>query len=329
MQPFEQHAPIPDLEQVGVPIISEIKEGPADIIPGVLPRSGQLVIAGETDVGKSLVALEICSALTSDRPLWTELEPTLKARRIIYILGEHYNEVIMRLWALTGLPMSDQVWLIGPEQLGYDKWLVAQGKPNPIAINKLTKWAEGADLVVFDPLSAFVTGIDSENDNIQMRLVLDTMSLITQSVGASCLVLAHQGKPIIGRDGMESSRKSYAIRGASAIEDAATNIFYMDRAKGIEAAAETRDSKIFILKKRKYKGTAPDEYRLVRDTNNLTHILLGNRPYVEVKKMETQAKFTRIKMVFPDMPVSDVVKLLASIDQVTERTIYNHLGYKT
>ena len=91
---------IPSLEEVAVQITADIPEADPDIIPGLLPKAGQLVIAGETNVGKSLVALEICSALTTGQPLWGEdkLTPLIRAKRILYVLGEYYNEVIQRLW---------------------------------------------------------------------------------------------------------------------------------------------------------------------------------------------------------------------------------------
>jgi len=324
----EISSPIPNLETIGTPITAPIKEGPVDLIPGLLPRQGQLVIAGQTDIGKSLSALEICSSLTTGKPLWGELEPTTQAKRILYVLGEHYNEVIQRLWQVTKLPMSDQVWLIGPEQVGYDKWLVAQGKPNLSAIAKFKRWAEGCDLIVFDPFSAFVTGIDVENDNVQMRLVLDTMSLIAQSVGASCLVLAHQGKPHIGQDGQEHSRKSYAIRGASAIEDAATNIFYMGRAaKGdSDAADRVSGGNIFTMTRRKYKGNAPSEYRLLRDGVTLTHSLLGNRPFSEVLRIDTESKYVRLMKAVPGLASVDAIKIIASFSNMSEARIKGHLG---
>ena len=324
-----QALPIPPLEAIGTQIIAPVQEGPPDIIPGLLPRKGQLVLAGDTNVGKSLVALEITSSLVTGNNLWNELTPTMQSKKVLYILGEHYNEVIQRLWQHTKLPMTDQVWLLGPEQLGYDKWLVAQGKPNPMAIAKLTKWAEGADLIIFDPLAAFVTGIDAENDNVQMRLVLDTMSLIAQQVGASCIVLAHQGKPMIDRDGKEHSKKSYAIRGASAVEDAATNIFYMNRAEGSSAvAAETKEHKIFTIKCRKYKGNAPEEYKLMRDPSNLTHTLLGNRPFTEVRSMETQAMVSRLQLNFPDLKMTEIVKIVATAERCSEATVWNRLKGK-
>ena len=293
-----------------------------------MPKRGQLVIAGETNTGKTLCALEICSALTTGIPLWGELKPAEIIGRVLYVLGEHYNDVVKGLLRITGLPMSDDVWILGPEQLGVDKWLVQSGRQNPQAIEKFLAWAKGADLIVFDPLSAFLTGSDAENDNIQMRLVLDSMSLIAQTVGASCLVLAHQGKPAIGKDGQEYARTKYAIRGASAIEDAATNIFYMSRAEGVSQVAETRDSQVFSMRKRKYKGDAPDEYRLVRDKHRLIHTLLGNRPYVEVRQIETQSMYARFSIAFPGSKVGDLVKMVSAATTQSESSVRRALEMK-
>lgn len=321
-------SPVPDLEEIGVQITSPVVAGPPDLIPGLLPQHGQLVIAGQTDVGKSLVALEICSALTTEQPLWGSLKPTRRANRILYILGEHYNEVIQRLWAITKLPMSDNVWLLGPEQISYDKWLVAGGRPNLQAIGKFKKWADGADLIVFDPFAAFVSGVDVENDNVQMRLVLDTMSLIAQSTGASCLVLAHQGKPMMDKFGQEHSRKSYAIRGASAIEDAATNIFYMDRFSKQESQAGAKISeniKLFSMIRRKYKGDAPAEYTLMRDAQTLTHSILGARPQSEAFKSDTLSKIVRLQNTYPEMSFGDATKMVATVQGIDERTVRRYI----
>ena len=327
---FESYVPpaiIPSLEEIAVPITGPIAEGEPDIIPGFLPRGGQLVIAGETEVGKTLIALEVCSALTTGLPLWGDerLKPAITANKILYVLGEHYNEVIQRLWRKTQLPMSEHVWLIGPEKLGGDKWLVTNGKTNATAVDKFKRWAEGADLIIFDPLAAFVSGVDVENDNAQMRAVLDTMSLISQSSGAASLILAHQGKPTIDqRTGKEMARKKYAIRGASAIEDAATNIFYMGRAE--KAEEETKDYKVYQLTKRKYKGDAPDEYRLVRDPETLVHAVLDStRPFVEVKKIDTQAKIGRLRMAYPDMKVGDLYRIVSLITGISERSLERYM----
>lgn len=318
--------PYPTIEEIGTRLIDPIKEGPPDIIPGLLPRQGQALIAGETNVGKSLLALEICSSLITGEPLWGELTPTVQAKKILYVLGEHYNEVIQKLWAFTGLPMTDQVWLIGPEQLGYDKWLVTSGKQNPVGIEKLIRLAEGMDLIVFDPLAAFITGAEVENDNAMMRLVLDSMSVVAQKTGASSLILAHLGKPSMGPQGQENVRKSYAIRGASSIEDAATNIFYFSKLDGASGAADTKDSKVYELRCRKFKGIAPESYKLMRNGANLRHTLLGARPFVEVRRIEAQSKLSRLMMAYPDMKIVDVVKMMAAMEGVSEMTIRRYLA---
>lgn len=319
---------IPPLDQIGIKITDPVTEGPPDIIEGLLPKRGQLVIAGETNIGKSLTALEITSSFVTGKPLWGELVPTAKANRVLYVLGEHYDEVIRRLWQKTELPMTDQVFILGPEQLGYDKWLVSSGKPNLMAVNKFIRWAEGCDLIIFDPFSAFMIGGDGiENDNIQARLVLDTMSLIAQSANASCLVLAHQGKPMMDKTGNEHQRKSYAIRGASSIEDAATNIFYLSRATGESAAAGAAGGeKVFELICRKYKGEAPERYRMLRDSARLTHTLLGNRPFIEVQKIATQAKIARLMSALPELSLSETIKIVAATEGTSESTIRRYLS---
>lgn len=293
-----------------------------------MPKAGECVISGETEIGKSLVALEICSSLITGTPLWGELQPTLQAKKILYILAEHYSEIIQGLWKKTNLPMTGDVWLLGPEKLQADKWLVVQGKSNTQGIDKFRKWCQGVDLVVFDPLAAFISGVDSENDNVQMRLVLQTMSDITHEAGASCLVLAHSGKPMIDQFGKPHTKKSYAIRGASAIEDAATNIFYLERAEGTSEAAQKLPggSQVLQLVKRKYKGEAPSEYRLLRDPSTLTHRLLGSRPFSEALRMSRQAQVGKLQASFPDMDIGDVIKAVAVMSDVSTTTVKRDLG---
>jgi hypothetical protein len=102
----------------------------------------------------------------------------------------------------------------------------------------------------------------------------------------------------------------------------------MGRADAASQAAETRDSKVLILRKRKYKGTAPDEYRLVRDNNRLTHTLLGNRPYIEVRQMETQAMYSRFSLAFPDAKIGDLLKMVEASTGQSESSIRRALQMK-
>lgn len=274
----------------------------------------------------SLTAIEMTSALVTGSPLWGQIRPTVRLKRVLYVLGEHYPEVIQRLYQKTLLPLTDEVLILGPEQLGFDKWIVAKGQPNLQAMAKFKKWAAGCDLIVFDPLAAFCTGVDTENDNITMRLVLDTMSLISQGSGASCLVLAHQGKPQMDQFGTEHSRKKYATRGASGIEDAATNIFYLNKADGMDIAQKASGGLMFDLIQRKYKGTSVDRFRLLRDPETLTHTLVTENPYQEVMRIDTQAKIAKLQAANPDFTYRTCLKLVADMEGIPEETLKRRIG---
>jgi RecA-family ATPase len=315
------------LEDIGVQLNSPIKEGPPDLFPGLLPLHGELIVAGETNVGKSLLSLEIISSATTGKPLWGELQPTKQIKKVLYVLAEHYIEVIQRLLVKTKLEMPDSVYILGPEHLKYDKWIVSRGQPNTVALNKFMKWAEGCDLIVWDPFSAFVCGEGVEQDNITMRMTLDNMSLVAQTAGAACLVLAHQGKPTMNPYGQEVKRKSYAIRGASAIEDAATNIFYMDHASaGHEAIEKSSGGKVYELILRKYKGDAPEKYTLLRNMDTLTHHLITGSAFEAQMKWELRNKVQRVQEGNPKWDHFTCIKQVAIQEGKSVETVQRWLG---
>lgn len=312
------------LADVAVPIEAPIPPDPPELVPGLLPAKGQLVITGETDVGKTLVALEMASALLSGQKLWGHL-PTTPARKVLYILGEHYVEVLQRLWQEKAhLPAPpESLYVVSPEKFT-DHFLVAHGERQGTVVEQVQSWCRGFDLVVFDPLSAFIKGADAENDNTQMRLLLDSMTLATHKVGAACLVLAHMGKPSI-IDGKEVRRSNYATRGASGVEDAATNIFYMEKVE------EPKDHDgglgevgIFRLKKRKYKGTAPDYYYMLRDPECLQHTLLPDtrRPHVEARRIMFTQYLGRYQAEHPDITYTHAIEQLARVMGVSRATAF-------
>ena len=119
----------------------------------------------------------------------------------------------------------------------------------------------GSGVVFFDPLGAFASGEDVENDNAQMRAVIDAMGVITAP--GAMVALAHMGKPTYDPKASKFIRRpSYATRGGSAIEDAVTDCFYF-----------AHEGATFRLLQRKYKGDAPSHYLLSRDEETLRHTL--------------------------------------------------------
>lgn len=231
-----------------------------DLIPGLLPSRGHLLITGETEVGKTLIALEIAQSVLTGHKLWGLLTPTRTVEQVLYVLGEHDEEVVKGLWRKTGLMVPPHsLALIGPE---HRHVLVARGLLSHHSQTVLTEWAKGCGLLIFDPLAAFVAGADVENDNVQMRTLINAMATIAKANQAALMILHHMGKP--WRDwqtGQERHRETYASRGGSAIEDAVTACFYMERAGADQ----------YKLIKRKYKGTAPSLYRLTRNPDTFCH----------------------------------------------------------
>ena len=323
-------SPIPRLEDIAVRLIDTPETIEPDIIDGLLPRKGALVIAGETNIGKTLLALEVCSSLSSGEPLWGQLQPRMQAKKILYVLAEHYAGIVQNLWRVTKLPMTDTTFLLAPEHMsklgdGNGQFLVVRGNRNQSAIEALKFWAQGCDLIVFDPLAAMINGVDAENDNLQMRMLLNVITDIAIENGAACIVLAHQGKPMMDQKGQEQRRKSYAIRGASAIEDAATNIFYFGAAGTMEIEGTTL--RAYELTLRKYKGIAPESYSLYRDKTTLVHGLAKTSgPFVTARKADLRAKIQRIQEYHRKFDYDTALSIVAVCEGISVTTAKRWLG---
>ena len=299
------------LESAGVPIEDPVV-APPEVIPGLLPTTGQLLIAGETDVGKSLVALEIASALLSHAPLWGALPVSTGARKALYVLGEHHTSILQGLWAKTGLPAPPRsLWVVGPHEFP-EHHLVTRGIPQVLVSAQLREWAQGCQLVVYDPLASFCRGENIENDNAQMRLLLDTMTGIANDAGAACIVLTHAGKPRRGEDGQPAPREEYRVRGASAIEDAASAVFYME--KGMDG--------FYRLQRRKYKGTQePKTYTLIRDPGTLRHTLVTNLH--DAKRLDFLQRHAYLKS---RMSPTDALRMTMEATRVPRSTADRWIG---
>lgn len=305
------------IEDLAVPITTKIEEHTEFLIDGILPDNDMLGIVGETNVGKSALALEIVSCLSTGAPLWGSIEPNRTLKRILYVLGEHRTKTIIDLARKMKLPMSNNVLVLGPEKLYADKWLVSQGRPQIAAIEKFKTWVDGSELVVWDPMASFLLGQESENDNVQMRLLIEAMNNICMSVGAACLVLGHKGKPTMDQSGAEHRRKSYATRGASGTEDAFTNIFYLNKGEGVNS---------YELIKRKFKGDVPDEFKLLRNPETITHVLADKVSLAEFKRKEYTAKMARLEAYNYQLEYRTRVRLIAAMEALPEQTIWRHLG---
>ena len=314
----------PPLDEVSASIYDDLPAEPPDLIPGVLPSSGTAGIVGETNVGKSLLALEIASSLVTGSPLWGMIEPNKTVSKVVYFLGEHTKRTIQELYHITELPKEGNIRLIGPEDLakGLGKGVVINGILQQKVIDWFSELAKDAGLVIFDPLSAFVQGHDAENDNTIMRTLVGSLSLVGERNGESTLILAHMGKPRIDQNGQAHQRTSYAMRGASAQEDALTHVFYFRRNTMVDQQQAT-----YELTSRKFKGQSDrGKIHLLRDPKTYRHSFLnGDRPVVQAKKINTVNRMAQLAMEHPEWTKTDLVDKIASEQRIGSRTVWNHL----
>jgi RecA-family ATPase len=297
-----------------------------ELIPGILPESGTLGIVGETDTGKSLIALEIASSLLTGEKLWGAITPNRTIKHVVYILGEHTAATLQGLYHRTGLPHSGDFRIVDPSQLHPYKALVIGGVAQPVAIDRMMKLTEGADLIVFDPLAGFGQGEKMENDNSGMRTLMDTLSLIAQKNTSACMVLHHMGKATMGQDGREYKRENYASRGATSIEDSLTHCFYL-RKKTLIAGKDGMEK--YELSVRKFKGVVKnDVFVLERDADTKRNTLINaadKRAGKDSTSREERARFwvqvTNLQERKPKLDWDTCIEMVAAAHGLAMATV--------
>ena len=83
----------------------------------------------------------------------------------------------------------------------------------PGDVGKITKYIKDVqpEVVIYDPLSSMHRA--NENDNIQIRTILDTITHINRETNTAAIVIHHFGKPV---DGVQTK---WRTRGASSMLD--------------------------------------------------------------------------------------------------------------
>jgi len=313
------------IEEIAQSIYAPLPPDSPELIPGLLPQAGTAAIVGETESGKSLIALEMCSSLVTGEPLWGSIIPNKTLDKIVYILGEHTCSTIQGLFHRTRLPHSGNILLIGPEHLHPHKALVIGGNQQKGAMERMLRWTEGASLIVFDPLAGFAQGLNTEQDNSAMRTLIDSMSTIAQLNGAACLILSHMGKPRMDESGAEIRRTSYAMRGASSQEDALTHVFYLRSTRLLKSQRDT-----FELSVRKFKGNpSKDAFRLERDPETKRHSLIPekdeSRPSF-TERMTLGSKVMRLKESKPSYSDDTCIEVVAAVEGIPKETLKRWLS---
>lgn len=186
-----------------------------DLCPGA-----PALLAGYGFSGKTLAAQALAVAVASGSPLWGSLQARQgPARHLDYEQGHRLTaERYQRLSRAAGvelraLPLS--VAVLPRLDLG------GRGVERLLA-----KACEGAALVLVDSLRASAPNHDENSSEI--RSVLDTLGRVSESTGATVLVIHHARKP--SRE--DKGGAQMAIRGSGAIFDACSSVLVFDGVKG-------------------------------------------------------------------------------------------------
>jgi KaiC/GvpD/RAD55 family RecA-like ATPase len=225
------------------------------IANGVLPKGGGLIVAGESGEGKSVLRSEAAVHLVMGWELWGMEIPTARRVLIFQFENTEATEAYRLKKMLLGLEITDF-----PDNLFYSDPTIrldlGKDKDRVKALEIIKE--SGAQVVIYDPLTSLHSV--NENDNVQIRRILDNITEINRKAGTTAILIHHFGKPT------ENSITAHRTRGASSIRDWADTLIAVTRKKHEHRILRL----IEFIKVR--NGPEPRPILLERDENFLHHI---------------------------------------------------------
>ena len=181
---------------------------PQIIDDGILTKGGCLMLAGESGLGKSLIRTELAVHLVMGWDCWGLRIPGSASIHIIQAENTLQQENFRLRRMLEGLEITGF-----PDRLSYatrNFRIDLNTKRDQETLLEMVKEAE-SEVIIYDPLTSFHGA--NENDNVQIRRVLDSFTEINGKLDTTTIVIHHFGKPNPDQD------ISHRTRGASAIRD--------------------------------------------------------------------------------------------------------------
>jgi len=162
------------------------------LVPGLIPLGKVTLLVGDPGIGKSLLAVDLAARVTRGEAVPPDVEERAPAR-VLYLAGDGETEDILpeRL-SVFG---ADLARVAGIEDPDADDRPVSEIKMLSLARDldrlheTLRRWTE-CRLIVIDPVSAFVEGIDP-NSNMDVRRLLTRLATIARRYNAAVLVISH------------------------------------------------------------------------------------------------------------------------------------------
>jgi len=235
---------------------------------GILPVGGGLIFVAESGIGKSMITLEISIHLAMGWNLYDL--PIEKPWKTLIIQFENpertQNYRLQKMLQHFMVDSLNRNLIVSNQKLRFDLKLKRDREK---ALNLVKK--SGAEVVILDPLQSLHS--ESENDNIGMRQVLDTITHINREAGTSAILVHHFGKPTEGYE------LNHRIRGASSIRDWADTIITITKKPHSHKILR----KLTFTKVR--NGPEHPPILLQRDTKYFTHSVVEEETLVSPYKV--------------------------------------------
>lgn len=208
-------------------VASKIRTEPPILVNGVLPAGGGMIIAGESEVGKSLMRVEMSILLALGWPVYGMVSPGPQTILVFQQENSLVQEQFRAKQIMKGHGIDEATM---PDSIHYAPRVMNTSLREKTFVKFCKDEIEkfGATVVFWDPLVSYHN--ERENDNVRMRGVLDRITYLNRETGASSIIAHHFGQP--GKKGEEISLR-YRMRGASSIRDWADTIMTL-RSTGTE-----------------------------------------------------------------------------------------------
>lgn len=202
--------------------------------PGRIARGKLHILAGDPDLGKSFISLDVAARITTGRG-WPA-GGTPEVGNVIALSAEDdaADTVRPRFEAMGGDPY--RLYVKPREGDG----LTLQ--PNDVRELELLIKATGAVLVVMDPLNAYLGNVDSYKD-ADVRKILGPISEVAARTGAAILVVMHLTKND-GTADQPGPKAIYRVTGSIGFIGAARLALLVEEDRGLDAAPGTRLLKV-------------------------------------------------------------------------------------
>lgn len=189
------------------------------LLPGLQQRGGVGAIVAPGATGKSFLLMSIAIGVAKGEPIAGGLFPAPKQGKVLYLAGEETRDTARKRLEAHGIPPElMQVLDVRPlhGRPGQERpyLLDAKGLPCGPWIDAILEAAEGAALVILDPLRRFHRSNENDTDHAtQLVQVLEEIAGDNRAI-----LVGHHANKFSGFNGLGGDQS--AARGSTALTDA-------------------------------------------------------------------------------------------------------------